>query len=437
MHGKATLILTDKDTGRVVERREEHNLVTNALSSIFTLPNELGYCTASKPYFNGYLPMYASILKGLVLFGEAIPENAGSYMLGGKYPFLATAGDNYSGADAMRGSFNENQSCEIENGYRFVWDFAPEKAVGTIRCLALTSHFCGNYGSPAVTAPADSYFMINPTDLKNGINTQIPIIEANNTNKFFLEKGKRFYSYASGNNSVTIRKFRLPDLLAIKICDKIEPVIESETQISLGFSPNAGTVFYDSTSERLYFTQSYSYSQNGESFYKVKYAAVNPVTGEKISETADWILTGALGNSGMKAIVFGGKLYMISPENKISVCSLSGTLERTIDFGLNAFYSFLEIDGRLAVDCKLTAAGRRCIRFVNEPTTAISHSYNQYYPIPSTSLTAPYCYMQNPAGSSVYIAFRTDYLATINNLASPLVKTDRHALQVRYEITND
>ena len=54
-------------------------------------------------------------------------------------------------------------------------------------------------------------------------------------------------------------------------------------------------------------------------------------------------------------------------------------------------------------------------------------------------MKAPYClasYNANTTGI-VYIMLRTDYLATINNLASPLEKTDQHALQVRYEITNE
>ena len=147
MHGKATLILTDKDTGRVVEQIEEHNMVTNALNSIFTIPPQIAFDGSSRRIFGGYLPMYQNILKGLVLFGDTIPENADDYMLGGKYSVLATAGDEYSGTDAMRGSFNASSSGEIENGYRFVWDFAPEKAVGTIKALSLTNRLlltCSN-----------------------------------------------------------------------------------------------------------------------------------------------------------------------------------------------------------------------------------------------------------------------------------------------------
>lgn len=437
MHGKATLILTDKDTGRVVERREEHNLVTKALEYLFSLPPEIGYSSGSMPYFNGYLPLYKNALKGLILFGDAIPENAYDYMLGGKYRYLATAGDAYSGADAMRGSFNENQSCEIENGYRFVWDFAPEKAVGTIRCLALTNHFCGNFGNAALPDTNDAYFMISPTDLTAGSNVNITI--PGNGGYVFLQKGRNlFYSYkaATGTN-VIVYKYRLPDMLALKICDKLTPVVESETQIDLGFSSAVAVPFYDPITERLYFIQ-VNYSTIGStSCYKFKYAAINPFTGEKIYSTPDFIQTEIPWSRSSSAIM-NEKLYLVLSDGKICVCSLSGVVEKTIDLDVNTFYAFLAIDGKLAVDCKLSSTGRRCIRFIDEPRALICWTRTGFYPIPSGVLTAPYCFARNSTASNAdpILMLRTDYLATINNLASPLVKTDQHALQVRYEITN-
>ena len=208
MHGKATLILTDKDTGRVVERVEEHNMVTNALNSIFSLPQISAFYSSSRKVFNGYLPMYSNILKGLVLFDETIPENANDYMLGGKYSVLATAGDEYSGTDAMRGSFNASSSGEIENGYRFVWDFAPEKAVGTIKALSLTNRLLGNRGNLSL-AGADSAYMINPSDLANsGYNSNVPLLSGSGA--FFLQKGKgTFYSYSTATNAIKIMKYRI------------------------------------------------------------------------------------------------------------------------------------------------------------------------------------------------------------------------------------
>ena len=446
MHGKATLILTDKDTGRVVERREEQNMVTNALNSIFSLPPTLAYPSGSRHIFNGYLPMYNHLLKGLVLFGETLPENVYGYMPDGKYSILATAGDAYSGADAMRGSFNENQSCEIENGYRFVWDFAPEKAVGTIKCLALSHRYTGNRGNPALSG-ASSYYMIRPSDVSNSVNVNSFVTLLNNTSgRFFLQKGKNtFYSYSGGSTYIIIRKYRISDPLALKICDTLGPVLESETQIELGFNVNSSysAVFYDPETERLFVSYLSYDTRNGASYWLMKYAIVNPITCEVISKVSDdWVDTEALytsKNSSPSAVAyFGGKIYFPSPNCKISVCALSGAVEKTIDLGLYELYDIVTLDGKLAADCKLASGGRRCIYFLDEPKAQILQAESPYYiQLASSEITAPYCYAAPQSDSAVYIMFRTDYLATINNLASPLVKTDQHALQVRYEVTNE
>ncbi len=434
MHGKATLILTDKDTGRVVEQIEEHNMVTNALNSIFNIPPYITYDTGSKYLFNGFLPMYENVLKGLVLFSENIPENAYDFMLGSKYSVLATAGDEYSGTDVMRGSFNANSSGEIENGYRFVWDFAPEKAVGTIKCLSLTNRLLGNRGNLALDG-GYSYYMINPCDLKNSTSSSNPYVYLlHGTGTFFLQKGKNtFYSYSNSSSIVKIMRYRIPNPLELKICDTVSGVLENEAQITIGFSTSAALFSCDSKSERLYaFYLDYT-TINNVRYYKIRYAKINPVTAEEELET-DWIVTSAPYNSNKAVAVFDGKIYLLSPNFTISVCSLSGELERTISLDINTFYAFVALDGKLAVDCKLTSSGRRCLHVLDGAKTEIMQHNNGYPPIATDEVNAPYCIAVS--NSYVYLMFRTDYLATINNLSTPLEKTDQHALQVRYEITN-
>lgn len=431
MHGKATLILTDKDTGRVVERIEEHNMVTNALNSIFSLPNEMAFHQESRRNFNGYLPMYKNVLKGLVLFGDNVPENANDYMLGGKYSVLATAGDEYSGSDAMRGTFNSNQSCEIENGYRFVWDFAPEKALGTIKALSLTNRVFGNRGNPAL-AGADSPYIMHPTDLSGLNNTSVPILSG--SGNFFLEKDRRFYSYSASGTVLTIRKYRMSDPLALKICDTTSSVLESENKLQMGLSITATTsrFSYDPITERLYATYHTSATVNGVQYYKFRYAKINPLTCEKEAET-DYIISSAPYSNTVCCAVYGGKIYLPDSSGNLSVCSLDGSLERTINLGAYSILGFLCIDGKLAVSCKFSSAGRWCVYFPDEPNTALI--YSSYIPIHSSIIRRPYFLTTD--SSKVYVMLRTDYLATINNLAVPLEKTDQHALQVRYEITNE
>ena len=431
MHGKATLILTDKDTGRIVEQIEEHNMVTNALNSIFTIPPQIAFDGSSRRIFGGYLPMYQNILKGLVLFSENVPENANDFMLGGKYPVLATAGDEYSGADTMRGSFNANSSGIIENGFRFVWDFAPEKAVGTIKCLSLTHRIHGNRGNLSIGGDG-SYYMINPSDLSDNFNNMVTLLSGTGT--MFLQKGKNtFYSYVSEGTTMRILRYRIANPLELKICDTVSCVLEKDTQINLNIYTNSAQYFYDTKSERLYVIDiSYETIKN-ESYYKFRYAKINPVTAEKELET-DYILTGAPYNSTRYAAVFDGKMYLLSPNYTISVCSLSGTLEKTINLGVAGFWGFVILDGKLAIDCKLTPSGRRCIRYLDGAKTETMQHQTPFMPLANDEIKLPYCI--GASGGSVYLMFRTDYLATINNLSTPLNKTDQHALQVRYELTN-
>lgn len=435
MHGKATLILTDKDTGRVVKQIEEHNMMTNALSNLFNLPPLIAYDTSSKYLFNGFLPMYNHALKGLVLFSENIPENAYDYMLGGKYEVLATAGEGYSGSDVMRGSFNSNQSCKIENGYRFVWDFAPEKAVGTIKCLSLTNRLLGNRGNLALSG-ADSAYMINPSDLSNGgYNSYVPILSGC-SGTFFLQKGKgTFYSYDTGNSYIKIYKYTIPDPLALKICDKTTQTLESTTQVNLSFPSNSSYSenFYDPKSERLYVVYYDSVYVNDKQCFKFRYAKINPVTGEKETET-DWITTSAPYYHYCEIAIYDGKIYISDSTYNIYVCSLSGTLENTIKLGLNEFWGFFTLEGKLALDCRFTSSGRRCIYVLDEPKTTLMQHSSAYKPLATDEVTLPYCFATY--SNAVYLMLRTDYLATINNLSTPLEKTDQHALQVRYEVTN-
>lgn len=437
MQGKATLILTDKDTGRVVKQIEEHNMVTNAINSVFNFPSEMLFPSDSRSIFNGYLPMYENILKGLVLFGETIPENKDDFLLGGKYTVLSTAGGAYSGTDPMRGTLNENQSCEIENGYRFVWDFAPEKALGTIKALSLTHRLLGNRGNPDLSGDDVPYIM-HPSDLSSGTGSGAAKL-ISGSGRFFLQKGKTtFYSYIPRSNSVTIQKYYLSDPNGLKICDRTNGILESEATINFSFSTSSGSYsdfFYNPVNGLLYAAGISVYKNNDVNYLMLKYAAVNPETYELISETQDWLHTSAPYLSGTKAAFYGDKIYVMTPNGSVTSLTHSGAVVNTMELSVYTFYGFQTVDGKLAVDCKFTSSGRRCLYFFDENKTKVIQHFYQYMPVFSETQNSVY-YPSSYSGN-LYLMLRTDYLATINNLSSPLEKTDQHALQVRYEITNE
>ena len=102
MQGKTTFILTDKDTGRVVDKREEKNMVTDFMKDVFNLPRFALIGGNLNSGLAKMLPMYNYLLHGLLLFDCNIPEKKDDYIINGRYNMIATAGEVYSGTDTTR-----------------------------------------------------------------------------------------------------------------------------------------------------------------------------------------------------------------------------------------------------------------------------------------------------------------------------------------------
>ncbi len=149
MQGKAKIQLFDADTGRQVYEAEEKNLVTDAIKNIMSVPPAymmMGLPTAQ--FYGGISPVATALYGGIMLYGQTLTESKSNVMpdMVNPPPLVGHAGGNYSGTNVLRGNYNENESGQIEGGWRHVWDFATDKANGTIRCLALTSKHGGNSG---------------------------------------------------------------------------------------------------------------------------------------------------------------------------------------------------------------------------------------------------------------------------------------------------
>ena len=162
LKGRSTIQLFDAATGKKVLEQSDTNMVTNALDTIANMKDKMGlfrwwikrYSAGTNEVtdrltyspFMQMLPLYKRALGGILLWDANIPEDP-SIMLppNGVYE-LGHAGGPYGGADIFRGSYNENESCEISGGWRHVWDFDTDKANGMIKCLSLTSWHGGNIG---------------------------------------------------------------------------------------------------------------------------------------------------------------------------------------------------------------------------------------------------------------------------------------------------
>lgn len=146
LKGHAVIELKDVVTGEV-ETYEDDNMITNAISDMLSKNIEaMFYNTngSSSEWKANIFPICPNAIGGILLFSEALEEDAGKYYAPSANPCVGYASNNVnSTADVMRGSLNLTESVKIDRGYKFVWDFATSQGNGTISAVALTNKWGG------------------------------------------------------------------------------------------------------------------------------------------------------------------------------------------------------------------------------------------------------------------------------------------------------
>lgn len=94
-------------------------------------------------------PLTDKAFKGIMLFDQNITEDPSNIIPNvSKMNQVGCAPDNANGSVyPYRGVLNTLETKPLENGYRYVWDFATDKANGTIRSVCLTSPVSGYSGA--------------------------------------------------------------------------------------------------------------------------------------------------------------------------------------------------------------------------------------------------------------------------------------------------
>jgi hypothetical protein len=146
--GKTIIELNDAKTGKLVQRTEDNNMLTNALTKFY----KQGGITNPSAFNAGAIRSDALhyLLGGVLLLDTALTEDAdiirvptGVGMTGnGVYDVLN------SGNPTELGSWNETESGWQQDGsYKMVWDYTTSQGNGTIACVCLTSLYGGYRGA--------------------------------------------------------------------------------------------------------------------------------------------------------------------------------------------------------------------------------------------------------------------------------------------------
>ena len=430
MKGKATLILTDAETGEEIKRTEESNMVTDVPEKLFDIPRCGMFTMMNMPQImNSFLPRAEKLFGGIMLLSTNVEENKATVTPPTGYAAIGTAGTVYSGTDTRRGTLNENESGPTDGGYRLVWDFGTDRANGTIKCIGLTSRIFGNIGFDPVKEGSES-ILCNPQYFDAGTFA--------NSNYLISASGVSFIANLEPNvylgikvsyTEVTFVRYTLTDPDAVTVsCAPKDVAEEIAAVVTIPFIGDLNTRFYDPETNVLYLFRRDSIPGTDDDTFS--YAGID--VGTFKLKTSGSFTTARY--SWAYPAIYRGNVYRHLGD-QIEVSSLSGAVEKTIPAagGNNAY--FYVYDGHLCY-----GFDKSNIHYHARVDCAeVNGSYGvEGFPVYSRYVKPPYTLYstRRQAQNTLHILMHAGYMATINNLADPIEKTDRHALKIIYELTD-
>lgn len=145
LKGHAVIELTDAQTGKK-ERVEHDNIITKGAEDLLNAyAARFGYSVAN----SALMTMKQKLFCGIYVFSNTLTENVNNKIL----PDIAeTVLTGYAsnitsdGNDNRRGDYNAEESGDVSNGFKFVWDFGTNDANGDIAAIGLTNYIAGEHG---------------------------------------------------------------------------------------------------------------------------------------------------------------------------------------------------------------------------------------------------------------------------------------------------
>lgn len=467
LKGKAVIELTDVNTGQK-EIYEETNLVTEAVANVLnTNIDGMLYNNTSFNNSNGdnwLLPIKKNIMGGILLYQNGLDERADNIYAPLDNPLIGYASDDANNTlDVKRGSRNLTESKEVDGGYRFVWDFATSQANGTISAICLTNTLAGRG-----TESAGNY-LVNIGSWSTGRIETPPAYIYRDNKRTFIEEGYRLEMTTRYNSTEAVLRKYKDDYLHASIVDRplmrVVREAEEETVIDVGHYPlynyytggsRDGTEGPSSSSTDV---KNYLYHGADGKWYGIirrdnqRYDYTSGSTEYYTHVSYEWYLVTINGSSATtsKIVVpsglndffgFGmsGKWLMCSTNNNYNVYRLDTTNVANIEqvpnftYTSSSAYTFI-IDDDIVINgwYFLNGEPKQRIREVAD-ASYIAWGRTQMARYKTYAIREWfYNYSYYEMRKELYLY--TPYLATINNLGSPVIKTADKTMKITYTIT--
>lgn len=460
--GHAKIELTDVYTGKK-EVIEHDNIVTNAVSRLLSSWSKLWGYSKVNTYL---LPIITKAMGGIYLFDNSLTEDVNHYLLPNPATAALTgyAGNVTSdGSDTMRGDFNETESGEIANGYKYVWDFGTDDANGTIAAVVLTNDIAGYHGYhyeprlaisnantqqgngssdfkglgygdfPSINPPTDFAGLVS-MDVAN--NEYICIIKTSTTNINIITYEAKMDTLGLNDK---IQTFEIKDVESITISD----TVQTDTDVC----------FIDGEDGYYYGIKAYGSGYTVSKLSKSDHTYTIAI--KTVFNDSDVIfISCGTGANFYRPVIRNGYLYMYASVSSTSTSITSKIIK--IDIASPANFTILQnseyTTNHPSSYCYLTyymyKAPNNIIYTNGYIIDNNDHLYENgmeyttgyYY----TGLNAivddlyiSYCYYHKAYDTTQYNYFipNLQYLATINNLDSPVMKTADKTMKITYTLT--
>jgi hypothetical protein len=443
--GISKIELFDGLTGKKKDESINQNMETDALKNMFGFGSEMLMAgVRMDTILERLTPMFPAYLRGIMLWDDVLPERRDLVFAPEGINCVGHAGGTYAGAKLTRGTYNVNESREITNGVRMVWDFGTDRANGTIKAASLTSIFGGDAGwfTPRESGVRLVSF-INPTQNYSTGGGTIVFAPSNvNTMGGFiyvgeLSRGVFTWVINSGNNlRVLEQRFTPANAIGMRNkCGILNRDNTTETVSVIQSGHDFGTAF----------NNSWIIDENGHFVSVVPLDATNVrvrhfdlVAKQQLSERVITLDRAIITTTSRNNVFFKKKLYANITANTIGEFDENGRyLRNAIESNLiNTLHSI----GDLLVCGQAT--GTHDMRFIRGGKTSMQieasidrPTCNKYYN--SVSFKPPFFTNGGVGDASVSpsCGFVTSYIATINNLQNTVIKTSADTMKITYDLT--
>ena len=456
--GTTRIELTDVRTG-AREIHEKHNLVTNALQDIF---KPSGLSNRPSRYFNEFIPYYATLLGGILCFDTEIEENPDHYYPPANAVLIGCASyDTQNNTkNTFRGGFNTTESeVNLTDRYvKYVYDFATSQANGTIASVCLTHKNGGftSYGGKNTVYNTsyplmqsfceDTLQYVYPDRTGAKTSSRYSGMTVGTTEVIFLIDRKKdcaYYFKAADKSHIHITK-RRTFLNSISILDNTyntKPLIEEielnelESELRIGY----WGYNYDPSNDCLYICTAENYTTKPND--KVLVTEIKVDTWEikqyEITNTSDKNL-----NTGgcWQFFVTGGYIFLKGSDSPYDVYKFqldnpanAVKLTRTNVTEISG-YPKLVINGRIYFEnssSQLLIANTHTDEIMPPECKSLFNSSYQTNVTPVRNEPLVYFADYGTYSTSGW-HIMCNYLATINNLDTPVTKTADKTMKITY-----